>query len=69
MIEHFLIFFAVPFCKFVTFGKVPRFSRVFDHYHDKFHLFVICNIKKCVKIYKGFPNRGDMILNVPIGLI
>ena len=25
------------------------------------------NFFKCT--YKGFPNRGDMILNVPIGLI
>ena len=27
------------------------------------------NFKINFKISKGFPNRGDMILNVPIGLI
>ena len=40
--------------------------------HGNLRKIIQPSIKYCCYVvtqYKGFPNRGDMILNVPIGLI
>ena len=68
----------------ISFSKIDKSTSSgghFMHNFDVFHFIFQKNFNKYIvnirrvhatnknKVSKGFPNRGDMILNVPIGLI